>query len=114
MLSIVGDTVLDPYAGTGTTNLAAASSGRNSIGIELNENRKADIKRKMSSVPEVGKKIQSQRIANQQSTRFQSDSFMRRNNHHGLMVKTEQEEQIKLCSPKSVEEISEFEFKVKY
>jgi DNA modification methylase len=35
MFSFVGDTVLDPFAGTGTTNLAAAQSGRNSIGIEL-------------------------------------------------------------------------------
>src|SRR3974377_2255360 len=35
MFSFVGDTVLDPFMGTGTTNLACASSGRNSIGIEL-------------------------------------------------------------------------------
>ena len=35
MFSFVGDTVLDPFTGTGTTNLAAAQSGRNSIGIEL-------------------------------------------------------------------------------
>ena len=35
MFSFVGDTVLDPFMGTGTTNLAAAQWGRNSIGIEL-------------------------------------------------------------------------------
>ncbi len=35
MFSFVGDTVLDPFMGTGTTNLAAAKWGRNSIGIEL-------------------------------------------------------------------------------
>lgn len=35
MFSFVGDTVLDPFMGTGTTSLAAARSGRNSIGIEL-------------------------------------------------------------------------------
>jgi DNA modification methylase len=35
MFSFVGDTVLDPFMGTGTTNLACARWGRNSIGIEL-------------------------------------------------------------------------------
>jgi DNA modification methylase len=35
MFSFVGDTVLDPFAGTGTTNLAASRWGRNSIGIEI-------------------------------------------------------------------------------
>jgi len=35
MFSFVGDVVLDPFVGTGTTNLAAAKWGRNSIGIEV-------------------------------------------------------------------------------
>lgn len=35
MFSFVGDTVLDPFMGTGTTNLAASRWGRNSIGIEI-------------------------------------------------------------------------------
>jgi DNA modification methylase len=35
MFSFVGDTVLDPFMGTGTTNLACARHGRNSIGIEV-------------------------------------------------------------------------------
>ncbi len=35
MFSFVGDVVLDPFMGTGTTNLACAAWGRNSIGIEL-------------------------------------------------------------------------------
>ncbi|HZS71404.1 MAG TPA: site-specific DNA-methyltransferase [Candidatus Acidoferrum sp.] len=34
MFSFVGDTVLDPFLGTGTTTVAAAKWGRNSIGIE--------------------------------------------------------------------------------
>lgn len=35
MFSFVGDTVLDPFMGSGTTNLACARWGRNSIGIEV-------------------------------------------------------------------------------
>ncbi|MDE0025006.1 MAG: site-specific DNA-methyltransferase [Spirochaetaceae bacterium] len=35
MFSFVGDTVLDPFNGTATTQVAAAACGRNSIGIEV-------------------------------------------------------------------------------
>jgi len=35
MFSFWGDTVLDPFSGTGTTTLAAMKTGRNSIGIEI-------------------------------------------------------------------------------
>jgi len=35
MFSFVGDTVLDPFMGTGTTNLAAARWGRHSIGFDV-------------------------------------------------------------------------------
>ncbi len=37
MFSFVGDTVLDPFFGTGTTSVAAARAGRNSIGFEVDE-----------------------------------------------------------------------------
>lgn len=35
MFSFAGDTVLDPFTGTGSTNLAAIVAGRNSIGNEI-------------------------------------------------------------------------------
>lgn len=35
MFSYVGDTVLDPFMGTGTTNIAAMLWGRNSIGCDI-------------------------------------------------------------------------------
>ena len=37
MFSFVGDTVLDPFVGTGTTCVAAARYGRNSIAYEIDE-----------------------------------------------------------------------------
>ena len=35
MFSFVGDTVLDPFCGSGTTMVAALRTGRNSIGVEI-------------------------------------------------------------------------------
>ncbi|MGH9758350.1 MAG: DNA-methyltransferase, partial [Candidatus Acidiferrales bacterium] len=35
MFSFAGDTVLDPFLGTGTTTVAAAKWGRNSAGFEV-------------------------------------------------------------------------------
>jgi site-specific DNA-methyltransferase (adenine-specific) len=35
MFSFCGDTVLDPFAGTGTTAVAALETGRNSISVEI-------------------------------------------------------------------------------
>jgi DNA modification methylase len=37
MFSFVGDTVLDPFLGTGTTTVAAAKAGRHSVGFEVDE-----------------------------------------------------------------------------
>ncbi|MCR9123237.1 MAG: site-specific DNA-methyltransferase [Phyllobacteriaceae bacterium] len=35
MFSFAGDTVLDPFLGTGSTTIAAIASGRNSLGVEV-------------------------------------------------------------------------------
>jgi site-specific DNA-methyltransferase (adenine-specific) len=35
MFSFTGDTVLDPFCGSGTTMVAAMRTGRNSIGIDI-------------------------------------------------------------------------------
>ena len=49
MFAFVGDTVLDPFAGSGTTNLAAKNLGRNSVGYEINPDFIPVIKQKLSS-----------------------------------------------------------------
>jgi len=48
MFSFVGDTVLDPFLGSGTTCLAAKKLGRNSIGYEINEEFLSIIKEKLN------------------------------------------------------------------
>ncbi|OGC95880.1 MAG: DNA methylase N-4 [candidate division Zixibacteria bacterium RBG_16_53_22] len=51
MFSFVGDTILDPFLGSGTTSLAAMNLGRNSIGYEINREFTNIIKRKLNSAP---------------------------------------------------------------
>ena len=48
MFSFVGETVLDPFAGSGTTSLAAKHLGRNSIGYEINRDFAPIIREKLS------------------------------------------------------------------
>lgn len=47
MFSFVGDSVLDPFLGSGTTSLAARNLGRNSAGYEINEDFLPIIKEKL-------------------------------------------------------------------
>lgn len=49
MFSFVGETVFDPFAGSGTTSLAAKNLGRNSIGYEINKEFAPIIKDKLCS-----------------------------------------------------------------
>lgn len=48
MFSFVGDTVLDPFLGSGTTSKVAMELNRNSIGYEINSNFLSLIKEKIS------------------------------------------------------------------
>lgn len=47
MFSFVGETVFDPFVGSGTTSLAAKHLGRNSIGYEINKSFAPIIKNKL-------------------------------------------------------------------
>jgi len=49
MFSFVGDTVLDPFLGSGTTSLAAKNLERNSVGYEINSNFISNIKNKVET-----------------------------------------------------------------
>lgn len=49
MFTFVGETVLDPFLGSGTTTLAAIVSNRNSVGYEINRDFLPIIKQKLES-----------------------------------------------------------------
>jgi modification methylase len=62
MYSLYGDTVLDPFLGTGTTTLAAIAGGRNSIGIEIDKRLASFVTRQADSFIPVANGLLSQRI----------------------------------------------------
>jgi len=50
MFSFVGDAVLDPFLGTGTTTEAAILARRSSIGYEIEETYYALIRQRLSQI----------------------------------------------------------------
>jgi DNA modification methylase len=63
MFSIKGDTVLDPFLGSGTTTLAAMRAGRNSVGYEADENLLPLMEKKISGKPVACKLSIIKRVA---------------------------------------------------
>lgn len=53
LFSFAGDTVLDPFLGTGSTSVAAINSGRNSIGTEVEPSYLAISREKISTLARV-------------------------------------------------------------
>jgi DNA modification methylase len=62
MYSVYGDTVLDPFWGTGTTSLAAMVAGRNSIGYELEEEFVQVFEERVENVPKYSREVIEQRL----------------------------------------------------
>jgi site-specific DNA-methyltransferase (adenine-specific) len=70
MFSFIGDTVLDPFLGSGTTSLAAKNLERNSIGYEINEKFLPIIKEKLGYKPNPIFKNSSLEIIRQESVKI--------------------------------------------
>ena len=98
MYSIKGDTVLDPFVGTGTTNLAAMASERNSIGVDIEEEFCQYAKEKMRQVKqETNQFIESRVDAHHRFVESQEageKSKFYTNTYHGFEVKTRQEKDL--------------------
>ena len=50
MFSFVGDTVLDPFLGSGTTTEAAILASRNSVGFEIEPTYFAQVRRRFAQL----------------------------------------------------------------
>ena len=95
MYSVKGDTVLDPFLGTGTTMWAAMTAARNSIGFEIDQGFIKDIRSKAEDIVVLTNEVINQRIDNhldfvhkQSSTRGE---LKYKNKHYHFPVVTQQE-----------------------
>jgi DNA modification methylase len=67
MFSLEGDTVLDPFAGTGTTARAAAATGRNSISIDIEPHFCDRTRELLVEFPPRAAAVQRDRVADHRS-----------------------------------------------
>ena len=96
MYSIYGDTVLDPFAGLGTTNIACMLSNRNSVGVDIDDSIVALAMENMNiSINDANKYIQS-RISKHLDFIDSIEETPYVNTSHGFRVKTKQEIAIEL------------------
>ncbi len=109
MYSVFGDTVLDPFLGTGTTSLAAMAAGRNSLGCELDVNFEGLIRARILESRDTLKELNRQRIADHlefvNTRREEGKQLKHINEHYKFPVMTRQEVSLRLPLMESVKEI---------
>ncbi len=105
MYSVKGDTVLDPFLGTGTTVFAAMSSERNSIGIEIDESLRDLFLSQISTEKVLAlNQYTSQRLKqHEQFVREFEKPINHFNANHNVAVVTRQETQLRLRFIESVQ-----------
>jgi DNA modification methylase len=94
MFSVREDTVLDPFLGTGTTTLAAVTSGRNSVGFEIDSKFKPLINKKLANALNLSNRLIKSRIEKHiQFVKERSETKQMRhfNKVYGFPVMTGQE-----------------------
>jgi len=107
MYSVYGDTVLDPFWGTGTTSLAAMAAGRDSVGYELEPEFARVFDERVADLPEFSRDVNRQRLADHRefvrTHRADGGEFGYEAEHYGVPVKTKQERRLRLYAVSSVE-----------
>jgi DNA modification methylase len=118
MYSAKGDTVLDPFLGTGTTTAAAIASGRNSIGYEIDRSLKNVIDRIKDVIVDSSRQLIRKRLAKHIEFVIQrrktNGRFKYDNLHYGFPVTTMQEKELLLNDPLKIKEPEEGCFEVKH
>ena len=106
MYSVKGDVVLDPFLGTGTTTAAAITSGRNSIGVEIDESFQQAICPVAHHIVDFSNGYLSNRLQSHFAfvkNRIQNSGALKyTNKHYGCPVVTSQEQFILLNGLKEV------------
>ena len=106
MYSVYGDTVLDPFWGTGTTTLAAMVAGRHSIGFEREQAFVDRFDSRVETVPRMSRDVIERRLERHRS--FVSERQAAGNQmdyqsvHYDFPVTTSQEREIKFYAVEDV------------
>jgi DNA modification methylase len=102
MYSVYGDTVLDPFWGTGTTTAAAMASARNSVGYELSDAFVETFDEYVDEVPALSRAITERRLSDHREfvAQEQADggSFGYDAENYDVPVRTKQERSLQLYS----------------
>ena len=118
MFSVKGDTVLDPFLGTGTTTFAAMASCRNSIGFEVEPNFREHIHSQIHTVVAFSNEHIRNRIKSHidfiEDRAKTKGAFKHQNKHYGFPVVTSQEKELLLNQLISASEASDNTFEVTY
>jgi DNA modification methylase len=108
MYSVYGDTVLDPFWGTGTTTLAAMVAGRDSVGYELDEGFVAAFDERVADVPALSRDVVRQRLDDHRAfvadRRAAGDTLAYEADHYDTPVRTKQERSIRFYAVADVRE----------
>ncbi|WP_460921112.1 DNA-methyltransferase [Salinarchaeum chitinilyticum] len=107
MYSVYGDTVLDPFWGTGTTTTAAMVAGRNSVGIERDPDLIRAFEQSVDAVPARSRDVADDRLAAHrqfvEERRAEGDDLGYDAEHYDVPVRTKQERRIRLYDVTGVE-----------
>ena len=118
MFSVKDDMVLDPFAGLGTTGLAAMATGRNSIGVELSDAFAEDFSRRADHiVPFANQRICQRLTAHMDFVRKRENEkkpFKYKNSHYGFPVVTRQEQVLFFNALTGVAKTGPLTFEVTY
>ncbi|MFB6284566.1 MAG: site-specific DNA-methyltransferase [Halobacteria archaeon] len=108
MYSVYGDTVLDPFWGTGTTSLAALSSGRSSVGYEMEEEFTRVFRERVDGAKDISRNVAQQRLSDHREfvhNKIESGGeFKYESEYYGFPVTTKQEKNIRFHTVTLVEE----------
>lgn len=111
MYSVYGDTVLDPFWGTGTTSLAAMVASRDSIGYELDAAFAEAFDDRVRDVPDFSKTIARRRLDDHRAfveRRLEAgEEFEYQAEFYDFPVTTKQERRLRLYSVRAIEETEE-------
>ena len=106
MYSVYGDTVLDPFWGTGTTSLAAMVAARNSIGYELDEEFTDIFAERVAEIDTLSKDVIHERMSEHQEFAKErqevGEPLGYPAEHYDFPVMTKQEQRMLLYITKSL------------